>query len=191
MFRSVRSVSRILGAPPANLLKDARYECHLHSLDVDHIPLLLSMVATVSISHKGKAYAVQVDLTNTVSSFQAQLEELTSVPVENQKFLFKGKKASAKGDDTLGVFGLKGGTKIQMLGSTVEEIGGLRAVEDEKKRTEQILRNRETQTKVRQVTSPSPERRLTGNVLRRHIPPRAGPRRPLQTSATVSTISNL
>jgi hypothetical protein len=109
------------------------------------------MATTVSISHKGKSYAVQVDLTSTVSSFQAQLEELTSVPVGNQKLLFKGKKASAKGDDSLEAFGLKGGSKVQMLGSTVDEIGGLRAVEDEKKRTEQILKNRETQTRVRQV----------------------------------------
>ena len=107
------------------------------------------MAATVSVSHKGKSYTVQVDLTSTVASFRAQLEELTSVPVENQKLLFKGKKVSAKGDDTLEVFGLRDGTKVQMLGSTVEEIGGLRAVEDEKKRTEHILRNRETQARVR------------------------------------------
>ena len=150
MLRSVRSVSRILGAPQVHLSKDAHCECHLHSPDVDCILLPLSMATAVSVSHKGKSYVIKVGLANTVSSFQAQLEELTSVPVENQKLLFKGKKASVNDDDTLGVFWLKGGTKIQMLGSTVEEIGGLVAVEDEKKRTEQILRNRETQTKVRQ-----------------------------------------
>lgn len=110
------------------------------------------MAATVPVSHKGKSYAIQVDLTTTVSSFGAQLEQLTSVPVENQKLLFKGKKASAKGDDTLEVFGLKDGTKVQMLGSTVEEIGGLRAIEDAKNLTEQVLRNRETQARVCQTT---------------------------------------
>ena len=109
------------------------------------------MSTTVSVSHKGKSYVIQVDLTSTVSSLRAQLEELTSVPVENQKLLFKGKKASAKSDDTLEVFGLKDGTKVQMLGSTAEEIGGLRAAEDEKNRTEQILRNREGQARVRQT----------------------------------------
>jgi len=114
------------------------------------------MSATVSVSHKGKSYAVQVDLTSTVSSFRAQLEELTSVPVENQKLLFKGKRASAKGDDTLETFGLKDGAKVQMLGSTTEEIGDLRAVEDEKNRTEHILRNREAQARVRQTTFTSP-----------------------------------
>ena len=113
------------------------------------------MAATISISHKGKSYDTQVHLTSTVSSFQAQLKELTSVPVENQKLLFKGKRASAKGSDTLEIFGLKDGTKVQMLGSTMEEIGSLRTVEDEKKRAEQILRNRETQARVRQTFSAS------------------------------------
>ena len=88
-----------------------------------------------------------------VSSFQAQLEELTSVPVENQKLLFKGKMASAKGSDTLEMFGIKDGTKVQLLGPTMEEIGGLKAVEDEKRQTEQILRNRETQARVCQLSS--------------------------------------
>jgi len=111
------------------------------------------MAVTISVSHKGKSYNVQVHLTSTVSSFQAQLQELTSVPVENQKLLFKGKRASAKGSDALEIFGLKDGTKVQMLGSTMEEIGGLRAVEDEKKQAEQILRDRETQARVCQTLS--------------------------------------
>jgi hypothetical protein len=40
-----------------------------------------------------------------------------------------------------------------MLGSTVEEVGGLGAAENKKKRAEQILRNRETWIRVRQVNS--------------------------------------
>lgn len=107
------------------------------------------MAATIPVSHKGKNYAVQVDLTNTVSSFQAQLEELTSVPVDNQKLLFKGKRTAVTTGGTLGSFGLKDGVKVQMLGSTTEDISGLRAVEDEKKRTEQTLRYREIQARVR------------------------------------------
>ena len=122
------------------------------------------MPATVSVSHKGRSYAVQIDLASAVSSFQALLEELTSVPVENQKLLFKGKKAPVKGDDTLEVFGLKDRTKVQMLGSTAEEIGGLMAVESKNKRTEQVLRDRETQTRVRQATSTGPSCRLTGTI---------------------------
>lgn len=111
------------------------------------------MVTPISVSHKGRNYVVQVDLTHTVSSFQAQLEELTSVPIENQKLLFKGKKTTAKNDDTLEIFGLKDGIKVQMLGSTAEEISGLRAIEDGKMRMEHILRDRETQTtRVRRKT---------------------------------------
>lgn len=127
--------------------------CNFYLLvDANHTLLPSSMTVTISVSHKGKTHAVRVDLTNTVSSFQAQLKELTSVPIGNQKLLFKGKNASAKGDDSLEVFGLKDRIKVQMLGSTTEEVGSLRAVEDEKKRMEQILRNRETQTRVHPVT---------------------------------------
>ena len=111
------------------------------------------MAVTISVSHKGKSYNVQVYPTSTVSSFQEQLQELTSVPVENQKLLFKGKRASAKGSDTLEIFGLKDGTKVQMLGSTMEEIDGLKAVEDEKKQAERILKDRETQARVCQPLS--------------------------------------
>jgi len=134
------------------------FEIHL---DTKLNLLPLPMVATISVLHKGESYVVQVDLTETVSSFQAQLEELTSVPVENQKLLFKGKKASSKGNGTLEIFGLKDGTKVQMLGSTLKDIGDLRAVEDEKKRMEQVLRNRETQARVRQTTFTSLASRLT------------------------------
>jgi hypothetical protein len=98
MFRSVRSVSRILGAPQVHLFR-CLPRVTSPSLDVDRIPILLPMATSAPTSHKGKAYVVQVDLTSTGSSFQA--------------------------------------------------------ADDGKKRMEQILRNRETQTKVRQVTSPN------------------------------------
>lgn len=145
------------------------------------------MAATISISHKGQSYNIQVDLTSTISSFQIQLKELTSVPVENQKLLFKGKRASANGGDTLETFGLKDGTKVQMLGSTAEEISGLRVVEDEKKRMEQILRDRETQLRVRQLSA-----RIGGQLMAmsmyRHILLRLVPK--LQAQATVSMMSS-
>jgi hypothetical protein len=58
-----------------------------------------------------------------------------------------------------------------MLGSAIEEFGDLRAAEDEKKRTEQILWNGETQTRVRQVNSPSPESRVIDGTVRTEIYP--------------------
>ena len=54
----------------------------------------------------------------------------TSGPVWNQGLLFKGKKASAKSDDTLGAPGSRGGSEVQMPVLTVEENGDLRAVEE-------------------------------------------------------------
>jgi hypothetical protein len=86
---------------------------------------------TVPVLHKDKPNTVQIDLTSTFYSFQVRLEEPMSVPVENQRLLFKEKKASAKDANTLGGFGLKCGTRVQTVGSTVEEIGDLRAVDSE------------------------------------------------------------
>jgi hypothetical protein len=78
-----------------------------------------------------------------------------------------------------------------MLGSTVEDIGGLMAVEYEKKRTGQIRRNRETQTRVRQVNS----RAQKINQLTVTFRADAFSFEPIQSSAsnvsTVSTMSNL
>jgi hypothetical protein len=49
--------------------------------------------------------------------------------------------------------------------STVEKIGDPRATEDSKKRTEEILKNRETRTRVRQVITPSLESRLVDGTI--------------------------
>ena len=100
-----------------------------------------------------------------------------SVSVGNQKPLFKGGKASAESDHILEAFQLKNGTRVQMLGSTVEDIGGLMAMEDEEKRAEQIQRSRETQARVRQVNSPSLENQSADcNVSRRRVLIRADPK---------------
>jgi hypothetical protein len=78
---------------------------------------------------------------------------------------------SALGNITLEAFDLSDRTKVQVLGS---------AVEDEKKRMEQILRNRDTQTRVRQVTSPALESRLTdGQRFMQTDSPQVNPKGPL------------
>ena len=79
------------------------------------------MPTTVSISRKGEFYAIQVDLTNTVTSSQTHPAACVGFGWRNQKLLFKGMKVSAKGDTTLEVFGLNDGSKVQVLGSTVED----------------------------------------------------------------------
>lgn len=63
--------------------------------------------------------------------------------MENQKLLYKGKKASQSPEDTVYQVGLRNGTKVQMLGSTSEEIGDMRAVEDDNKKKERILKERD------------------------------------------------
>ena len=61
--------NRSVAAPALRFTSSSPYcERHLHSLDVDHIPPPSPMPTTVSISRKGKFYAIQVDLTNTVTS---------------------------------------------------------------------------------------------------------------------------
>jgi hypothetical protein len=72
------------------------------------------------------------------------LEELTSVPPSLQKLLYKGKKPSSGADNeiTLSQAGFKHGIKVQMLGSTTEELGSLQAAESEQKRRDRILRER-------------------------------------------------
>jgi hypothetical protein len=98
------------------------------------------------------AAAIHVDLVSTVSCSKLNSRSLR----QSRSGIRSGKKASANGDGALEAVGLKGRTEVQILGSAVEEVGDLRAAEDEKKRTEQILWNGETQTRVRQANSPSP-----------------------------------
>lgn len=78
---------------------------------------------------------------STLASLYAQLEELTGVPPSLQKLLYRGKKAA---EDTAVITeaGIRNGLKIQMLGSTQQEIGGLHAVESEQQRINRVLRER-------------------------------------------------
>jgi hypothetical protein len=69
------------------------------------------------------------------------LEELTGVPPPLQKLLYKGKKPLG-GDATIAQAGIKDALKMQMLGSTPAEIGGLQAAENEQQRRNRIMRER-------------------------------------------------
>ncbi|THG94545.1 hypothetical protein EW026_g6948 [Hermanssonia centrifuga] len=110
----------------------------------------------LNVSHRGTTYPLSLLPDSTFDALQARLEELTSVPPSNQKLLYKGKKPIF-GDETIIDAGFKSGMKVQMLGSTAEEIGELRNVEDEHQRKERILRERaqKPQTKLRNTSSPS------------------------------------
>ena len=106
-----------------------------------------------TVSHKGKSYPLSLPSESTLEELQTELEELTSVPPPNQKLLYKGKKASVDVKATLEEAGIKPGVKVQLLGSTANEVGQLRQVENEFQRRERILRERasKSQPKVRTV----------------------------------------
>lgn len=96
---------------------------------------------TFTVTHRGHAYPFSLPASTTLAALHAQLEELTSVPPQMQKLLWKGKKA-INDDTTLSQAGFRNGMKIQMLGSTVEEVGGLKAVEDERAKRDRIMHER-------------------------------------------------
>ncbi|EIN05891.1 WLM-domain-containing protein [Punctularia strigosozonata HHB-11173 SS5] len=112
-----------------------------------------------TVSHRGQTYSITESPETTLTSLQARLEELTSVPPPQQKLLYKGKKASSASPSevTLSAAGIKDGTRIQMLGSTADEIGGLHAVENEQRRKDKIMRERalKAPAKVRSTGSAS------------------------------------
>lgn len=80
------------------------------------------------------------------------------MPPSLQKLLFKGKKSNLQDTDTLAQAGFKTGTKVQMLGSTTEELGRTLAVEGEHQRKERILRERALKAPVK-VRTPFHRRR--------------------------------
>lgn len=96
---------------------------------------------TITISHRGTTHPLSLLPDSTLAYLQARLEELTSVPPDNQKLLYKGKK-SVSHDATVIDAGLKDGLKVQLIGPTAEELGGLQATESEHQRKERILRER-------------------------------------------------
>ncbi|KAL6309347.1 WLM-domain-containing protein [Sparassis latifolia] len=109
-----------------------------------------------TVTHRGTAHRLSFLPDTTLAVLQAHLEELTSVPPAHQKLLYKGKNARAADDATILDAGLRYGVKVQLLGSTVQEIGGLRAAEDEHQRRERILRERAVKGPTRlRSTGPS------------------------------------
>ena len=103
---------------------------------------------TISVSHRGIIHPLSLLPDSTLAYLQARLEELTSVPPSNQKLLYKGKKVVAE-DVSIAEAGLKDGTKVQLIGPTAEELGGLKATESEHQRKERILRERAQRAPVK------------------------------------------
>ncbi|EED83764.1 predicted protein, partial [Postia placenta Mad-698-R] len=103
----------------------------------------------LNVSHRGTSHRLSLLPNDTITALQARLEELTSVPSSLQKLLYKGKKPHLQDDDTLSQAGLRDGIKVQLIGPTAEELGGMRAVEDERNRRERIMRERAAKASVK------------------------------------------
>ncbi|KAJ2915944.1 hypothetical protein MD484_g4489, partial [Candolleomyces efflorescens] len=95
-----------------------------------------------SVSHRGTTHRLSLPSDTPLSSLEEQLQELTGVPPHLQKLIFKGKKANHEEDAAISDLGIKDGAKIQMLGTTTQELEGMKTVENEQQRRERIMRDR-------------------------------------------------
>ncbi|KAL4063246.1 WLM domain-containing protein [Scleroderma yunnanense] len=105
---------------------------------------------------RGVTYKISLPADAPVASLHEALETLTLVPPSFQKLLFRGKKIGCGQEGVnLTQVGLRNGVKVQMLGSTVQELDVLNATESEYHKNEQILRERalKPQFKVRSTGS--------------------------------------
>ncbi|KAJ7186841.1 WLM-domain-containing protein [Mycena filopes] len=103
------------------------------------------MVEPISlvVSYRGTQHRLSVLPDSTLAELNATLEDLTTVPPHLQKLLYKNSTKGSHGSDmTLEAAGLKEGTKIQMVGSTLQELDGLQAKEAEERKRDRILRER-------------------------------------------------
>ncbi|TCD62457.1 hypothetical protein EIP91_006884 [Steccherinum ochraceum] len=126
---------------------------------------------TITVAHRGSSYPIAVSPTSLLADFQATIEDLTDVPIPNQKLLYKGKKTSNNAEeDTIEDAGLKDGVKVMLVGGTSEEVGGMRREEEEAKRRQRIDRERRAkpQTKVRSTGTPSLSNQYKFHAVRPH-----------------------
>lgn len=106
------------------------------------------------VNFRGTQHTVEASPDELLSVLQSRLDELTGVPPSLQKLLYKGKKPKTQAESTaLEQAGLKDGMKVQLLGSREAELVGMRTAENEKRRREEILRQRGTTSlpKVRSI----------------------------------------
>ncbi|TFK29575.1 WLM-domain-containing protein [Coprinopsis marcescibilis] len=105
----------------------------------------------LTVSYRATPYRLSLSPDTPLSTLQTELENLTGVPASLQKLIYKGKRANSEQDVTLAEAGIKNGMKIQMLGTTVQDLDGMKGVESEQRRREAVLRERATrpQFKVR------------------------------------------
>lgn len=109
---------------------------------------------TLTVTFRGASHTVILPNHAPLSALHSRLELLTSVPPSFQKLIHRGKKIQHRQDDsdiepTISQAGLHDGVKVQMLGSTVEELGQLNAADSAHQKKEQILRERALKPQVK------------------------------------------
>ncbi|KAI5123182.1 hypothetical protein M0805_003949 [Coniferiporia weirii] len=126
----------------------------------------------LTVTHRGATHPLSVLPDNTFAALQLQLEELTSVPPSFQKLLCKGKKVNSPPEATLDQAGLKDGMKMQLLGPTEAELGGMRSAESETRRRDEILKRRTATSlpKPRSTNTPSSPYKFHALVPLAHLP---------------------
>ncbi|KAK0202451.1 WLM-domain-containing protein [Desarmillaria ectypa] len=109
----------------------------------------------ITIVFRGTSHRVTLHPESTLGDLQDQLEKLTSVSPSLQKLLYKGKnlKQNRVGQETVVSIDLRNGSKIQMLGTTTEELDGIQVTESEQRRVDRILRERALKAPAYKVRS--------------------------------------
>lgn len=109
---------------------------------------------TITVSFRGTPHSINIPLSSPTYTLHTHLEDLTDVPPALQKLLYKGKKLvweSAEDAErtTVESAGLKDGMKVQLLGSTLKELEGLKKEEAAHLRKERIMRERSRKPPVK------------------------------------------
>ncbi|KEP52763.1 WLM domain protein [Rhizoctonia solani 123E] len=107
------------------------------------------------VTHGRSTFDITASLDGTLEQLQQTLYEMTSVPVDKQKLLWKGMK---RGATKLDHSGLKNGSKITLIGTPEKAIELMHKAEAEAARRVDIQRARESRgpTKVRSITGSTP-----------------------------------
>ncbi|KAH9479215.1 DNA-dependent metalloprotease WSS1-like protein 2 [Psilocybe cubensis] len=109
---------------------------------------------TLHVAFRGTTHTLSLPPDTPLDALHARIEELTEVPPALQKLLYKGKRSiAAGGDATVEAVGLRDGVKVQMLGSTMREVEGVRAVEGERARREGVMHKRAMKPAVKVGTT--------------------------------------
>lgn len=106
------------------------------------------------VKHGLSSYDLTLPATSTVDELKRRLYDLASVPVDNQKLLWKGIQRSAT---QLHQAGLKNGSRITLVGVSEDALQSVHRAEADATRRNEILRGREARgpTKVRDTSAPS------------------------------------